>query len=107
MNFDVDVPKIPESNMRIRFDDIDLYLELNTLLSGAATYEINLHSSISPIGIKVGPMIQIGVVAGVDLILSVEKNGNIDISTGFHVKIEDGVTLNIALFDDKISEMIL
>jgi hypothetical protein len=69
--FDIDVPEIPESNLKIEFNDLELYLEFDTVLAVGATYEISLFASQTPIGIKVGSRLQLGVVAAVDLILDV------------------------------------
>ncbi|KAF1850107.1 uncharacterized protein K460DRAFT_271349 [Cucurbitaria berberidis CBS 394.84] len=102
--FDLDVPEIPECKIQIQFDGMELYMELNTFLNVGATYEINLYATQTPIGIKVGPILQLGVVLSVDLILTVD--GAIDISSGFHIKLDDGVAMDITLFGDKVSSMI-
>ncbi|KAF2825407.1 hypothetical protein CC86DRAFT_395030 [Ophiobolus disseminans] len=103
--FDLDVPEIPESNLRIQFDDLELLIELETVLAVSATHEINLYSSVSPVGIKIGPMLQLGLIAAVDLIFSVQTVDDIRISTGFHIKFNDGVEFNLALFGDKVSHV--
>ena len=104
-SFDLDIHEIPEANLRFQFDDMELYLEVETTLSAGAAYEINLFASQSAVGIKVGPMLQLGVVLQVDLLLEVE--GDINISNGFHVKLDDGVAMDIALFGNAVSNMIL
>ena len=103
--FDLDVPEIPESNLMIKFDDMELLIELETILAIGATYEINLYSSLSPVGIRIGPMLQLGLIAAVDLILSVQTIEDVRISTGFHIRFDDGVLFSIALFGDKVSNM--
>lgn len=45
----------------------------------------------------------LGAVLTVDLILAVE--GAIDISSGFHVKLDDGVAINLPLFGDEVADM--
>jgi hypothetical protein len=42
---------------------------------------------------------------GVDLILSVA--GKIDVCSGVHLKLNDSVELNVALFGDEVSDMTL
>lgn len=101
-NFDLDVPAIPETNLRFQFDSMELYMEMETTFNAEATYEINLFTSQSAVGIQVGKL-QLGIVLTVDLILSVD--GEIVIDSGFHVQLDDGVELNIALFGDKVSDM--
>jgi hypothetical protein len=105
--FDLEVPEIPETHLEIRFDDTELYFELRTVLSVGATYEINLFSSNTPVGISIGPTLRLGVIVALDLILSVETVDALDITTGFHIKLEDGMVFDIALFSDKVSNMML
>lgn len=105
--FDLNVPEMPETHLKIQFDNLELYLELNTVISYGVTYEINLFSSTSPYGVRVGTVLQLGIVAAVDLILTIESTDSIDISTGFHIKLEDGIVFDLALFGDKVSDMAL
>jgi hypothetical protein len=101
--FDLDVPPIPEANLRFQFDGMELYLEIGTVLSAGATYEITLFATQSPAGIKIGPNLMLGAVLTVDLVLAVE--GAIDISSGFHVRLDDGVTIDLPLFGDEVANM--
>jgi hypothetical protein len=59
--FDIDAPEIPESKLSIRFDDMELFLELNMILAFGATYEINLYSTTTPIGIRIGQLLHLGL----------------------------------------------
>ncbi|CAN9136082.1 unnamed protein product [Alternaria sp. RS040] len=102
--FDIDVPEIEDANLRFQFDGMELYLEIDTVLTGGAAYEINLYTSNTPVGISVGPSLTLGVTLQVDLILEVD--GQIDISSGFHVKLDDGVAMDITMFGDTVSNMI-
>ncbi|KAF2849558.1 hypothetical protein T440DRAFT_399056 [Plenodomus tracheiphilus IPT5] len=103
--FDLEVPPMPECHLRFQFDDMELYMAVDTVLSAGATYEINLFASQSVAGIKVGPMLQLGFVLQVDLILAIE--GEVDISSGIHIMFDDGVALELDLFSDKVSNMIM
>jgi hypothetical protein len=82
---------------------MELYLEIGTVLSAGATYEITLFATQSPAGIKIGPNLMLGAVLTVDLVLAVE--GAIDISSGFHVRLDDGVTIDLPLFGDEVANM--
>ena len=82
---------------------MELYLEIGTVLSAGATYEITLFATQSPIGASIGQDLMLGAVLTVDLILAVE--GAIDISSGFHVKLDDGVAINLPLFGDEVADM--
>ena len=104
-DFNVDVPEIPEFQLQFKFEDMELYMLIDTVLSSSATYNLNLYTSNTPIGLSVSKDLMIGVVLSIDLILSV--NGEIDISTGFHIKLDEGVTIDISLFSDDVSKITL
>ncbi|KAF2713462.1 hypothetical protein K504DRAFT_370326 [Pleomassaria siparia CBS 279.74] len=101
--FDVDVPTIPQSDLRFTFDGMEMYVALQTSLNAGATYNLNLFSSNSPLGISIGKNLKAGLVFTIDLILMVE--GEIDISSGFHIKLEDDISIHIPLFDDKVGSI--
>lgn len=103
--FDLDVPSIPECNLRFQFDGLELYMMIDTILGVGATYELNLYSSNTPLGISITKDLEIGIIFAIDLILAVE--GQIDISSGFHIKLEDGLAIDIALFSDDVSDIVL
>lgn len=103
LDFDINLPEIPECQLQFRFDGLELYMLIDTVLSAGATYTLNLYTSNTPIGFAVGEYLEIGVIFSIDLILSVD--GEIDISTGFHIKLEDGVTLDISMFSKDVSSV--
>ncbi|KAF3913401.1 hypothetical protein ABW20_dc0108588 [Dactylellina cionopaga] len=105
VDFNIDVPAIPECQLRFQFDEMDLYVALDTAFTAGITYTLNLYTSETPIGISIGSNLFLGVVVEVDLILSSETE--INISSGFHIKLDDGAALEIPLFGDKISQTIL
>ncbi|KAJ8109806.1 hypothetical protein OPT61_g7188 [Boeremia exigua] len=102
--FNLTVPELPESNLRFTFNELELYMQVNTVLSAAATYEINLYTTQSAVGISVGPALTLGLTLQIDLILAID--GEIDISSGLHMKLDDGLAMDIALFGDKVTNMI-
>jgi hypothetical protein len=104
-NFTMEIPTIPEATLKFGFDGMEMYLQTSTILSAALTYELNLYASNTPIGISIGKDSQLGVVFKVDLLLKSE--GTINISTGLHIKLDDGVKIDITLFGDKISNIVL
>ena len=105
IDFDIDVPDIPECELRFQFDGMELYMQIDTTLSSGATYTLNLYTSETPIGFAVGKDLLVGVIFSVDLILSVESE--IDISSGFHIQLNDGVTIDIPMFDQNVSSITL
>ena len=103
VEFNIDIPDIPECQLQFQFDGMELYVLIDTVLSAGATYTLNLYTSESPIGFAIGENLEIGVIFDIDLILSVD--GEIDISTGFHIKLDDGLAIDIPMFDDNISSI--
>jgi hypothetical protein len=92
---------IPDTNLTFRFEGLDLYLELETILGASTTYTLPLCRSKTAYGFSFNNDLKIGATFTVDLILTVE--GSLDMTSGLHVKIDDAVTLDIALFGDEIS----
>jgi hypothetical protein len=102
-SFDLAIPDIPECQLLFKFDGLELYMEIDTTLSTGATYTFNLYKSETPIGISAGQDLEVGIVFTVDVILSVEAE--IDISSGFHIQLNDGVAINIPIFSQDISSI--
>lgn len=100
-DFDMDVPTLPEVGLSFGFDSFELFMLLDTTLSLGSTYTYNLYTSNTPIGAGISDDLWFGVVFSVDLILAVD--GEIDISSGFHIKLDDGLKIEIALFGDEAS----
>ncbi|KAH6964742.1 hypothetical protein EDB82DRAFT_510925 [Fusarium venenatum] len=107
MDFDlnVDLPEIPEFRLEFQFDGLEVYMLVDTVLSAGATYTLNLYTSTTPAGFAVRHNLEVGVIFTIDLIVSVE--GEIDISTGFHLKLDDGVKIELGIFSKEISNMVI
>lgn len=105
LGFQIDIPDIPEAILSFQFDDLELYVQLNTVFSGDVTYNLNLYTSKTPIGLSIGDEVTAGVVFTVDLILS--AGAEVDISSGFHIKLDDGVAFDIALFGQNVTDTTL
>lgn len=97
------MPVIPECQLQYRFDGLELYMQIDTNLTGGATYQINLFTTESPVGIKLSDGFEIGFFFTVDLILSAEAP--MDISSGFHIKLDDSAAINIAMFNKSVSSI--
>jgi hypothetical protein len=100
----LDLPDIPECLLTVQFDGLELYVEIDTALSAGATYDLNLFTSHSEFGVSVEDQF-IGVIFTIDLILSVEAG--IDISSGFHIMLNDGAEINIPMFSQNVSTVTL
>jgi hypothetical protein len=104
-SFDDDLKAvIPNTDITFRFDDLDLYLELETIHNVSATYTVKLfQNGAIPIGLDLPNNIKFGVVVSADLILNI--TGGLDITGGLHIKVDDHVATRIKLFGDEVSEM--
>ncbi|KAI1258668.1 hypothetical protein F5Y18DRAFT_338253 [Xylariaceae sp. FL1019] len=101
VSLNLDFPDISECDLRFELDGLEIYLELDTVLSAASSYTLNLYTSDSPIGFAVSDDNYVGVVVAVDLILS--SDANIDISTGVHFKANDGLAFDLSLFGQNVT----
>jgi len=45
--------EVPQVSLQIRFDEMELYMALETKLSTGATYTFNLYTSQSNVGVRV------------------------------------------------------
>ncbi|CCC12685.1 unnamed protein product [Sordaria macrospora k-hell] len=104
LDFDVDLAPLPEVKIGFVFeDDFELYLKLNTKISAASTYELNLFSSKDPsFGFSEGGDITAGLAVVIDLII--ELDAEADISSGFHMKFDKGVGAELVMFSRNISD---
>ncbi|KAL2826929.1 hypothetical protein BJY01DRAFT_141351 [Aspergillus pseudoustus] len=105
LDFDLDdVDGLPDVRAQFVFDDLELYLELDVQLSAGATYTLNLFTSQTVAGISI-PGLDAGALFKVSLVLIAEAE--IDISSGFHVKLDKGLLLDFELFNRDVSGITL
>ncbi|KAH8668410.1 hypothetical protein BX600DRAFT_256183 [Xylariales sp. PMI_506] len=104
VDFALNIPAIPEVTLSFQFNDTELYMEIDTVIEGSVGYTVTLYKSDTPLGISFEGN-NIGIVFTVDLILN--ANDDIDISSGFHIKLDDGVQFDIALFAKDIAKATL
>lgn len=97
LNVNVDLPGY---DLEVEFENTELYIELKLVLSSGLTYNLPLYSSKN-LGVQFSEGFFFGVVFSIDLILSVENE--IEISSGFHIKLDDKVVMKIALFGKEAS----
>ncbi|KAI0160221.1 hypothetical protein GGR57DRAFT_411180 [Xylariaceae sp. FL1272] len=101
ISLNLDLPEISGCDLRFELDGLEIYLELDTLLTAESSYTLNLYTSDSPIGFAVSDDNYVGVVVAVDLILNADAN--IDISTGVHFKANDGLAFDLSLFGQNVT----
>ncbi|KAF4633483.1 hypothetical protein G7Y89_g4624 [Cudoniella acicularis] len=102
-NPDIQLSPVPECLLKFQFDGLELYMEIDTILSAGGSYSFPLYRSESPLGFTAGKDVDIGITFSIDLLLSVEAS--IDISSGFHILLNDGVAVNLPLFSKNISSI--
>ena len=104
VDFDLDLKPLPDVSVKFQFDDgFELYMLLNTKLGAGATYTLNLYASKSPVVIAIGNDITAGIAVVIDLILDVSTA--IDISSGFHLKLDKGVGFELNMFSQNVSNI--
>lgn len=101
IDFNVDLD-FPGYDLQVEFEDTELYVELNTVVSAGLTYTLPLYSSKS-FGFSLGPDLLLGAVFSFDLILSVENE--IEIRNGFHIRLDKKMIMKIVLFGKEASDL--
>lgn len=92
----------PEYDVGVNLTDLEIYMELDTVLSAGITYTFNIYQSETIVGIALGDELLLGAVFSIDLIFSVDSK--LDISSGFHVHF-DNVLTHITLFGKEASKI--
>ncbi|KAI1623662.1 hypothetical protein EDD37DRAFT_432215 [Exophiala viscosa] len=105
---DVSLPSSEDFDYQLQylFDDLELYMELDTVLSAESKYTLNLFT-YSPPGVGLdakfdGDDFSIGAFLTVDLVLS--SSEDIDIISGVHIKV-DSAAINIGMFENDVGEV--
>ncbi|KAF2209960.1 hypothetical protein CERZMDRAFT_86597 [Cercospora zeae-maydis SCOH1-5] len=96
VTFDADITSIPDTNLRSTFDELELYMLIDSTLSLGSTYALLLYRSQGPRGLKITDDLELGLIFDVELILSAEVAGTI--ASGLHLKIDDGFAIDMVLF---------
>ncbi|PYH85818.1 hypothetical protein BO82DRAFT_361218 [Aspergillus uvarum CBS 121591] len=94
----------PGVHAEFEFDNLELYLELDVQLSAGGTYTLNLFTSETIVGFSI-PGLDAGAVFKVSLVLVAEAE--VDISSGIHIKLDDGLVLALDLFNKGMSDITL
>ncbi|CAG9950665.1 unnamed protein product [Clonostachys rosea f. rosea IK726] len=99
INFEVEIPDFPDCILELTLDDAELYVELSTTFGAGLTYTLLLFTK--PLGVELGDDLFLGLIFSVDLILSLESQ--ITIEHGFHIKLDEGLLLRMAMFSKEAS----
>ncbi|OJJ97428.1 hypothetical protein ASPACDRAFT_32248 [Aspergillus aculeatus ATCC 16872] len=92
----------PGVHAEFEFDNLELYLELDVQLSAGGTYTLNLFTSETIVGFSI-PGLDAGALFKVSLVLVAEAE--VDISSGIHIKLDDGLVLALDLFNKGMSDI--
>jgi len=103
LDFNLDLPPLPECQFSVRFDGLELYMLLDTATSGPATIELPLYQSRSPLGLSLSRDLQVGVFLTLDLILSID--GALSLQSGIHIQLDDGIAIKLSLFARDIENL--
>jgi hypothetical protein len=104
VDFNIDLPTnlLPETNLRVQFDELEVYLEMDLIINAGVVYKIPLlPPQAHPMGLGKSSDLFIGTVLALELVLSAE--GSIDLATGVHIVLDEGAALEIGLFGDNIT----
>ncbi|KAL7920499.1 hypothetical protein ACQKWADRAFT_157686 [Trichoderma austrokoningii] len=101
IDFNLDLT-LPEYNVDVNLTDVEIYMQVDTVLADGITYTFNIYQSETLAGIALGDDLLLGAVFSVDLIFSVD--GQIDIQSGFHIHF-DNVRTQIELFGKEASSL--
>ncbi|KAL7960753.1 hypothetical protein V8C34DRAFT_275593 [Trichoderma compactum] len=94
--------KLPEYNVAVNLTDLEIYMEIDTILAASTTYTFNIYQSKTIVGVALGDELLLGAVFSIHLIFSVD--GELDIRSGFHVRFDNIIT-QIALFSEEASKI--
>ncbi|KAK3361757.1 hypothetical protein B0T24DRAFT_670749 [Lasiosphaeria ovina] len=103
-DFNIAIPPLPQCIMLFGFDNLEIYVHRNTTLSLGGTFTLPLFKSTTPMGISIGDSFEIGIFLTVDLILSADDT--ISFQSGVHIKLDDQVGIQIALFSQNVTKLI-
>ena len=102
------LPSLPAVDVQFKIDGLELYMDLELVLSAGATYSLPLFRSETPIGVGASTGnadVFAGAVLAVDLLLDI--HAQIDIRGGFHLKVDDTIVIDLEMFSKKISHVTL
>lgn len=90
---------LPSVQGSFQFDALELYLDLDLKMAAGVTYTLNLYTSETVAGFSI-PDLEVGAIFSATLILI--SKVEIDITGGFHIKLDDGLALDLELFSKNI-----
>ncbi|KAK4460653.1 hypothetical protein QBC42DRAFT_162696, partial [Cladorrhinum samala] len=106
-DFNFTLPPLPSLEVSFQFDELDLYLLLDTKLPEGVQLTIPLLGpETGPTAISVNDT-DIGTFITADLILSAEGSREVDITSGIHFKVKPPLGFKLDLFSPNVSEVLM
>ncbi|KAI9157967.1 hypothetical protein HJFPF1_05952 [Paramyrothecium foliicola] len=102
ITFDIDMPALPGAVLEFKFEGIEMFVELEMTLGAGLSYSLNIYKS-TQLGIELAEDLFLGLVFSIDLMLSVDSE--ITITSGFHLLLDEGILLRLALFAKETSDV--
>lgn len=102
VTLDVDIGSDKDVSLEFSFEEFELFMQVRTMLENGSSLIIPLYEPSSPMTFGVVEL-GFGVFFTVDLILDVERP--LDMTSGIHLKLDDGVSFSIDLFGDTPSDI--
>lgn len=104
VDFDLDLAPLPGVSAQFQFNDgLELYMLLNTKIAAGSTYIVNLFSSKAPLDVTIGSNITAGVALDIDLVIT--SRDAVDVTSGFHLRLDKGASMEFDLFSSNISNV--
>jgi hypothetical protein len=91
---------VRECRLRVGFEALDVYMDLQTTLAAAATYTIPIYKHGLEFNVS---EVQLDVGFSLDLVLSVEAA--VVIGHGFHLRFDEGLFVELNLFADEVGTL--
>ena len=106
LDFNLDnITGFTDVHLHFEFDDLEFYFDLDTKLPGS-TWMINLFTSETPVGFSYLDLgLQVGAIFSVDLFLIADAE--IEIGSGIHIKLDDGVAFDMQMFKNDVSSIMI
>lgn len=102
VDFNIDIPTstLPKTNLRINFDNLDIYLQMAMKLGAGVTYTIPL---IPPAGMGIGQSsnLYMGAIVALELILTAEDD--VELTSGLHITLDNDAYLELELFGKNVT----
>lgn len=109
--FDIDIPPLnftpPAASIEFSFENLELYLDIQTTISEGASITIPLQRSTGPFNdesMDLPDYLALDASFGFELVLTV-NSGQVSIQSGVHLKVADALRLSIQLFGNKTSDI--